>query len=594
MWNSLSEALASYNSSELRQLLELLSESQTANTDHDSIQQITQYLLEHDLKNFYLQLDSTQRLAIAEAAHDPLGEYNEQRFYGKYRYLPTFYHNEVDEEFFHTRRYTELCLFLHYSFYTRSYYLPSDLQIKLKSFVTKPAPPQITSFEKLPDSQQLNCCDCEQQAGNELLQVLRMLEKEALQVNDDSGLATDTALEKIAEQLVKQDFYPHVDKPDWMQTIGHIRAFAWPLLLQAGELLCRQNSHLKLSRSGFQALSLSTPDVLKNLWQAWLQNDKFDEFCRIEAIKGGDKKEWIMTTPSVRRDAIAQTLKLCPINQWLAFEDFSRFMRATQHTFKVSNDPWELFIGNDEQGRLGENGFLLDWELLQERYIAVLLFEYAATLGIVDVAYRQPHGARIEYRHLYGAAELDFLSRYDGLCYFRITELGAYILDIHSGYQQPQEQGQIVIYLSPDNQLRICKSKFGKNEMQLLDNWAEQTQQSEWRLSRDRILISIENGRNLTELRRFLNKHARENLPDSLSSFLELCEKNAHAMQVSEYAHLIQCADSKTTEAVSSHPQTSHLCQRVSDTQLVVTSSNLEVFHEKAHELGLGLITSKQ
>ena len=57
-----------------------------------------------------------------------------------------------------------------------------------------------------------------------------------------------------------------------------------------------------------------------------------------------------------------------------------------------------------------------------------MLFEYAATLGVVDVAYAGAPGARADYRGLWGADGLDSLSRYDGLAAVRVNELGAAVL----------------------------------------------------------------------------------------------------------------------------------------------------------------------
>jgi hypothetical protein len=57
-----------------------------------------------------------------------------------------------------------------------------------------------------------------------------------------------------------------------------------------------------------------------------------------------------------------------------------------------------------------------------------VLFEYAATLGVIDVAYTGPRGARDDYRELWGADRYDSLSRYDGLAAVRVNDLGAAIL----------------------------------------------------------------------------------------------------------------------------------------------------------------------
>ena len=57
-----------------------------------------------------------------------------------------------------------------------------------------------------------------------------------------------------------------------------------------------------------------------------------------------------------------------------------------------------------------------------------VLFEYAATMGLVDVAYISPIGARDDYSDTWGADDLCYLSRYDGLRYIRVNPVGAWCL----------------------------------------------------------------------------------------------------------------------------------------------------------------------
>ena len=63
---------------------------------------------------------------------------------------------------------------------------------------------------------------------------------------------------------------------------------------------------------------------------------------------------------------------------------------------------------------LGYDGFH-DWPLLQDRYTLAVLFEYAATLGLIGIEYGPPVGAREDCRDNWGGDDLDQLSCYDGL-----------------------------------------------------------------------------------------------------------------------------------------------------------------------------------
>jgi hypothetical protein len=96
-------------------------------------------------------------------------------------------------------------------------------------------------------------------------------------------------------------------------------------------------------------------------------------------------------------------------------------MQATGNDFAVTRNAWELYICEQQYGSLGYDRGA---RILNERYLLSLLLEYAATLGMIDVALIPPAGARRDFRGLWGTDELPFFSRYDGLMYFRLTPVG--------------------------------------------------------------------------------------------------------------------------------------------------------------------------
>jgi hypothetical protein len=109
-------------------------------------------------------------------------------------------------------------------------------------------------------------------------------------------------------------------------------------------------------------------------------------------------------------------------------------MQATGDDLAVARDAWGLYIGEQQYGSLGYDG---NERVLNMRYLLSLLHEYAATLGMIDLAVIPPAGARDDFHSLWGTDELPFFSRYDGLMYFRLTPLGAYHVDI-GGLHQAQ------------------------------------------------------------------------------------------------------------------------------------------------------------
>lgn len=62
---------------------------------------------------------------------------------------------------------------------------------------------------------------------------------------------------------------------------------------------------------------------------------------------------------------------------------------------------WKLCLEDPQYGSLGYDGYH-DWTLLEGRYTLAVLFEYAGTLGLIDLDYVHPHGARDDFRDNWG------------------------------------------------------------------------------------------------------------------------------------------------------------------------------------------------
>jgi len=311
--------------------------------------------------------------------------------------------------------------------------------ITLRDALTR-SPVGLTSAATLAQSEGLTLRLTEHDALLELNVMLRTLDHERVAVSEKTALPSASALRLLSGKLPTGDFYPWIEKQDkWDQQIGPIKAFAWPMLLQAGGLAVRNGSRLALSPAGVKALAANPAESLRTLWRKWLKTTLLDEFSRIDAIKGQTGTGRVMTAVAPRRKAIEEALQQCPVQGWVDVDEFSRFMQASELNFEVTHDPFKLYISERQYGSLGYSGSH-DWSILQGRYISALLFEYAATLGMIDVAYFDPKDSERDenFRSLWGTDELSYLSPYDGLSLFRLTALGAYVLGRTDSYQ-PQD-----------------------------------------------------------------------------------------------------------------------------------------------------------
>ncbi len=586
---TLSDALARLTVPELKDLVSHLPGAETAGRKDQVIGRIIAGMLGPGLKAIWSALDPTQQAAVAEAAHDPLGEYSEQQFRAKYQRVPSFHVAGAKSHGYSSSKASALGLFIHYVHDERRYLIPADLQARMKALVPAPAPLSLESSATLADHEGVMMRLTEREALQEVVVMLRSIEQARIQVSEKTALPSTAAMRFLTGKLVGGDFYSWGEKKNkWDQEIGPIRAFAWPMLLQAGALAIRAGGHLALSPAGVKALSAPPADVLRGLWRKWLKTTMLDEFSRIEAIKGQNAKGRVMSAVAPRRAAIEEVLQACPVGRWVTFDAFSRFMQASDLIFEVTQDPGKLYVAERQYGSLGYAGSG-GWNILQERYIAAVLFEYAATLGMVDVAYCDPAGARDDYGGMWGTDELAYLGRYDGMRAIRLTPLGAYVLGLEADYQPVAIASNVALSVLPSLQVSVVRGTLGTEEALLLENWAVPEQAGSWRLDREKALSAIEKGYDIAELQGFLERRDDQPLPELVESFIRKCARNGKALKTVGSAVLVECRDDETAEAIAGHKETGSLCLRAGPKTLVVRTDHLDNFRERIRVLGFGM-----
>jgi hypothetical protein len=258
-------------------------------------------------------------------------------------------------------------------------------------------------------------------ALSNLVSVLELAADGQVRYRAGTRRPTAATVKLVEDVLVAGDFYDSGEP---------IAAFAWPLLIQVGGLARLAGTKLELSPRGRAALARPSYEALGALWARWLGSVSTDELARIEAIKG-QGKPGTLTSAITRRAAVAAALAALPPGAWTGAGKLLASLRAQQQPPLVAARSlralWRLYVVDSYFGSLGHAGSRT-WDLVEGRYALCVLFEYAATLGLVDVAYTDPRGARDDYRALWGADQLSCLSRYDGLSAIRVNELGAAVL----------------------------------------------------------------------------------------------------------------------------------------------------------------------
>jgi hypothetical protein len=254
-------------------------------------------------------------------------------------------------------------------------------------------------------------------ALSNLVAVLELAADGQLRCTAAARCPSVTTVKLVEDVLVAGDYY-EAGEP--------IAAFAWPLLILTAGLGHVDGTRFELTPRGRAVLAAPSYAALGAVWDRWLRSVSVDELSRIEVIKG-QRKTSTLTPAVTRRATVEAALAEVEPGAWTNIAELFGILRPALAATRSLLALWRLYIADAYYGSLGHAGGRA-WDIVEGRYALCVLFEYAATAGLIDVAYADPCGARDDYRSLWGADQYAYLSRYDGLRAVRVNELGAAIL----------------------------------------------------------------------------------------------------------------------------------------------------------------------
>ncbi|MGH8934552.1 MAG: helicase-associated domain-containing protein [Egibacteraceae bacterium] len=418
----------------------------------------------------------------------------------------------------------------------------------------------------------------EAEAQANFLAVLQLCAAGKLRCSEKTRRPSAATVATVRRSLVSGDFYAD----------DAIAAFAWPLLLQAGGLAELAGSRLQLTTRGRSALGKPPVETIRHLWQRWQSHGVIDEMSRVEEIKG-QRTANTLTAVKPRRQCVEEALATCPVGEWVRVDELFATMRRKGLSPTVARNDraiWNLYICEREYGSLGYLD-CHDWEIIEGRYTMCVLFEYMATLGLIDVSYGDPVGARDDFRDNWGADDLDYLSRYDGLDAVRLNAMGAWVLGLVDRYEPVELSGPAAFDVLPNLDV-VAVGEVSPADRLLLDAFAGRSSERVWSLARGTVLAAIAAGRELDELRSFLGR-ARHDLPSTVVALLDDVAACARQVRDLGVVHAVECADPAVAVLIARDRKLRKHCHLIGDRHLVIPLEHETAFRAALPALGYAL-----
>jgi hypothetical protein len=542
------------------------------------------------VRGLYNSFGEVPKAAIQEAVASSLGVVNVDRFKAKYGHLPD--NGTRDDP-------TRLSLF-----FPLGWYIPRDLRAILHTFVPRPRAVSMESTDELPPTVPQQIAVWRARNGDrpesialrtrltapvalrEFATILRLLESGKIKVSEKTRRPSQATVDGIGPFLADGDFYQREDCSKDSYDPGSdlaIRAYAWPCIIQAGGLATLSSGKLRLSPAGRKAVDRPAHEGIGTAWNKWIGNKLFDEFERIEVIKG--KQGARLSAVADRRQVIAGVLEVCPAGRWIAIDEFFRFLVAQDANFPIARYEWKLYIEELQYGSFAYSGDHT-WTLLQGRFIMAMLFEFAATLGLIDLAYIAPQLARNDFRDRWGADDYSCLSRYDGLKYFRINALGAWCLGQTEHYQPENVPTRKTWRVLPNHDIVSSELNPDPIDVMFLDKVADRTSDLVWHLDRKKIVTAVEGGLAIDALAEFLEQHSAESIPQTVQTLLGDLKGGATRLRDKGTVRMIECADTETARLLLADPKLKTLCLPAGKRNLVFRTSDEPKVRAQLRKLG--------
>ena len=585
VFNSLEKALVeSYQAKTLKALAKLVC-SKVPGRKADMARVISKSMLGTELNSHFERLSDIEKAAVREAVFARDGILDTKKFKAKYGQAAP-----VGKSLGWRPEGHLIDLFI-----VNRIVVPADLQRALRQFVKKPDKDQIHYLDILPESVLLDIHEETKEktlmvrntasaALTNLETVLRLVEGGKIKVSAKTGRPSLATQKNLSGLLQDGDWY----EPKILSEIGYIQSFAWPVMLQGTGLAKGDGSTLKLTNRGKKALKGDFPEVIKEAWSRWKTNNLLDEFSRVDQIKGqkSTRGKTLFAAYS-RRPALHEGLMMCSPGKWLSVEELIRVMNSMGLEFEIARYAWKLYVGDAQYGHLDDYE---DQTMIKKRYVLAFLFEYAATMGIIDVGYIHPSGALSDCRHLWawGADDMgEYLSRYDGLMHIRINPLGAFAMEMTDAYDAGPKKNRAVFTVLPNHDIVVTDAQsLSPADKLFLEKSCKEKSSAVWKLTTRTLLEAAQNGTSIDEIAAFLESRSAQPIPGTVTTLLNDTKKRSTGFEYAGRSHLVACKDTVVQKLATTDAKLSKLCRPAGEKHIVILPGKEKQFMTALLRLG--------
>ncbi len=538
------------------------------------------------LRKLWDQLDPVTQQALSMTVHVTNGIYQPDTIQLRYGHLPP-----PPQRHWAGYKPTELDLFL-----DENQTILGELYPILRVVAPKPEPWKIPTQPEPPP--RYEAFGFERSPGPEvglqdLTTVVALIGQGRILVNDRM-LPTSDSIQLILDNLADGDFFELTSGQDLSETIRPVGLVRFALGSGIAEVGPRSgyNQILKLRPLGWEWLTRPSADLIFDALETWTKTNLFDELERLSHLRGAQRKSDEPTEPGKRRDRILEALSWAPPDAWLSIGDFFKAIKLWQFDFTVEREE-ELNSIDDSTGRKLDINELRDpWRAVKGAYTLNVLWETLCSLGALDLAYTEPQHAPplLETPTENWQRPIHPYTRYDGLAYLRINELGAYLFGHAKRYTLPRSIAAPFFYVNELYDLQPSRPVLLSFQMQMLPLLGTSGEDGVYRLDKASWLVAQQDEGTLKERRELLQARHDGPLAPVVEDWLEQAEADSTALRRGRTMLTIQVRSLEVRDTLLNDPELRRYSRLLDDRTLLIPSSREHAFLRRVLEMGYGMV----
>ena len=394
--------------------------------------------------------------------------------------------------------------------------IPSLIKKTLETFI--PAPEIVfTPVEELQENDYDTAVIIGESFVNDFTNVIKLVNSARLKSTPKSQMPTKASFIKINGVLENKEImlFDGEDIRNIRIIDNTTRIYGIANLLLESNIIMLQDDLYVVGDYANEFLSADLVEKCSMLLDNYIESCNIDELDRIREIKLKTEESRIFIDC---RKLILKYLSKCPINEWIATLDFQQVIKRYDRKF-LASITGEISVYNDYERFYA--GRYNDWLEIEGRFIEIVLLEYLAAMGIVDVTV--------------DSVDSDFVW-YLSVSYFRLTPLGAYVLGVNDDYTYHTTTSEYSGFtVQPNYEIVISDGSMSHVHALFFDPFAEKVSDDVvtiYKLSFKAMVNALDNGIKICEIIDYLKEHSTHDIPENVLLSLQDWERVSKKIRI--------------------------------------------------------------